>query len=493
MDFEWCRSCTSSSKELFIELSESLKSKKLSIILGYADLNTEYMLRRRFNFTCMLSCHFFVYSHFDGTYKKLPYWTPVVDKLVDMIMPYTAQHLRQLNSVEDAKALQKTFGFEYTVFWAEFSSNLTLPFEAFKKTAFLIRGDVVFAFRLDVNQTEAPEAYIFGYGNKSFIFGGEFNEHALEDFVRKYSFPLISTYYDELEKNLELAKLPYVIFYLHSDDYISDILPIIKRMAIDLQGQLIFVQYRIQDSNIKFMGQKWGINIHIESAFVIYDSILPKSPKYVYEGFFTQAEMSQFVQAYFSGSLSPSLLTEPVPKTWDRGTVKKIVRRSAKKIFKQKEDVFLLLYTEKDPKWQRVRAALENVAHSLKEIDGIFIAKMDRKYNFYVDMFPEVEKKKSTALFISPGKPYLLYSKKLTSKKILQYLKKKSKVVRSNWNIISKAAIELDKASNIEIEKEAKILSQNTNFAIEEELAFEEALRKEMEELKQSLLSKDEL
>ncbi|XP_043678111.1 protein disulfide-isomerase isoform X2 [Vespula pensylvanica] len=381
----WCGHCKALAPE-YVKAAKQLADSGSEIKLAKVDATVETELAEKHGVRGYPTLKFFrkgIAIEYNGG--------RLADDIVNWLVKKTGPVAKDLPSVEKAKA----FIDEHEVTIIGFFKDL----ESEAAKVFLEVGNAVDHYTFGISNAdevlkeyEAEDGTIilfkkFDEGKTKFTEEPTFKN--IQNFISVYSLPLIVDFNQDTAQKIFGGdiKSHLLVFLSKKDRSFDKLVKKIEEPAKKFRGQVLFVTIDSDEADHERILEYFGIKnkdvpvmrlIKLEGDMIKYK---PENPE------ISSENVLEFVNAFIEGKLKRHLLTEDLPKDWDKHPVKVLVGTNFYEVaFNKEKDVLVEFYAPWCGHCQQLAPIYEELGKKYKDSESVVIAKMDATVNELEDI-----------------------------------------------------------------------------------------------------------
>ncbi|KAL9244557.1 hypothetical protein vseg_018326 [Gypsophila vaccaria] len=376
----WCGHCQSLAPE-YAAAATQLKEDGVDVVLAKIDATEENEVAHQYDVQGFPTLYFFV----DGDHK--PYTGQrTKEAIVTWIKKKTGPSVFNVTSTEEA---EKILTSNEKVVLA-YLNSLTGPESEELTSASRVEDDVNFyqtvepnvakLFEIDAQAKRPALVLLKKEAEKINYFDGEFAKSAISEFVFANKLPLVTTFTRESASLIFESQIKKQLLLFATSIDSEKVLPTFTEAAKSFKGKIIFVYVQLDNEDTgKPVADYFGITG--DAPKVIAYAGNEDSRKFVLDGELTLKKIKDFGEGFVEDSLKPFYKSDPVPESND-GDVKIVVGNNFDEIvLDESKDVLLEIYAPWCGHCQSLEPTYNKLAHHLRGIDSLVIAKMDGTTN----------------------------------------------------------------------------------------------------------------
>uniref|UniRef100_A0AAX7UES1 protein disulfide-isomerase n=1 Tax=Astatotilapia calliptera TaxID=8154 RepID=A0AAX7UES1_ASTCA len=215
-------------------------------------------------------------------------------------------------------------------------------------------------------------------------FDGELTKEALQSFVKANQLPLVIEFTEQTAPKIFGGEIKsHILMFLPkaASDF-QDKMDQFKKAAEGFKGQIlfIFIDSDIDDNQriLEFFGLKKE-----ECPAIRLITLEDEMTKYKPESDAITAEsITQFCKLFTEGKLKPHLMSQDIPKDWDKNPVKVLVGKNFEEVaFNPSKNVFVEFYAPWCGHCKQLAPIWEKLGEKYKDSADTIVAKMDSTAN----------------------------------------------------------------------------------------------------------------
>ncbi|KAK9676733.1 hypothetical protein RND81_11G096400 [Saponaria officinalis] len=376
----WCGHCQSLAPE-YAAAATQLKADGVDVVLAKIDATEENEVAHQYDVQGFPTLYFFV----DGDHK--PYTGQrTKEAIVTWIKKKTGPSVYNVTTTEEA---EKILTSNEKVVLA-YLNSLTGPESEELASASRAEDDVNFyqtvepnvakLFEIDSQAKRPALVLLKKEAEKISYFDGQFAKSAISEFVFANKLPLVTTFTRESASLIFESQIKKQLLLFATSNDSEKVLPTFTEAAKFFKGKIIFVYVQLDNEDTgKPVADYFGITG--DSPKVIAYAGNEDSRKFVLDGELTLEKIKAFGDGFVEDTLKPFYKSDPVPESND-GDVKIVVGNNFDEIvLDESKDVLLEIYAPWCGHCQSLEPTYNKLAHHLRGIDSIVIAKMDGTTN----------------------------------------------------------------------------------------------------------------
>eukprot|EP00054_Salpingoeca_dolichothecata_P006036 m.37114 g.37114 ORF g.37114 m.37114 type:complete len:810 (+) comp16174_c0_seq2:15-2444(+) len=492
----WCSKCNHIRSKIATAAKAFQKKKTLKggVAFGYVDALESRELRHRFNPDCDYICYLHIVKK--GEIDHRIEANDDEEKITRAISAHIRPLLTPISTAAELKELQQELGTEagkpnsvlvLGLFDKETPEHVK-QLQEFEKAAVKMRGTTLFVvaspsadlgwFPQEKDQVNTAAMVIVRRNNqKSYLPREDFGKTNLSQYITISRFDLLSDYSWEVQNEFGEIGLPVGQVFVDKDSPDSSkSLEMFSSLAKEFHGRLMFLQNPASSS---YMLAKYGLGGASYPAFSIVADIREDDGIFYpfTSGDLNLDNLKQFCEDVLAGKVPGTRKSEEVPEggqVFTPGKVLPLAWLSLNKLVLSDEEpssaFLIIIYKTWMTGWERQKAAIwDKIARYLEPIPSVKVAKYDAETNHVDQAFGLTGDLNELQVLLFPShaaRTPILYSGKISSKFVLNFVKKHVSEVKSNW----KAVLDMQKVLKAEAEaakaaKEAKIAARQAELA----------------------------
>ncbi|XP_035728341.1 protein disulfide-isomerase-like [Vespa mandarinia] len=211
----------------------------------------------------------------------------------------------------------------------------------------------------------------------------------IQNFISIYSLPLIVDFNQDTAQKIFGGdiKSHLLVFISKKDRNFEKLVKKIEEPAKKFRGEVLFVTIDSDEADHERILDYFGIKnkdvpvmrlIKLEGDMIKYK---PENPE------ISSENVLEFVNAFIEGKLKRHLLTEDLPKDWDKHPVKVLVGTNFHEVaFNKEKDVLVEFYAPWCGHCQQLAPIYEELGKKYEDSESVVIAKMDATVNELEDV-----------------------------------------------------------------------------------------------------------
>ncbi|XP_074276196.1 protein disulfide isomerase-like 1-4 [Silene latifolia] len=376
----WCGHCQSLAPE-YAAAATQLKDEGVDVVFAKIDATEENELAHQFDVQGFPTVFFFVdgdHTTYGGQRTK--------DGIVTWIKKNTGPSVYNITDTEEAEKILTS----NDKLVLAYLNSLTGPESVELASASRLDDDVNFYQTVDPNvaklfefdaQAKRPALVLLKKDSEKInYFDGHFAKAAISEFVNANKLPLVTTFTRESASLIFESQIKKQLLLFATSNDSEEVLPTFTEAAKFFKGKIIFVYVQLDNEDTgKPVADYFGVTG--DSPRVIAYTGNEDSRKFVLDGELTSEKVKAFGDGFLEDTLKPFYKSDPVPESND-GDVKIVVGNNFDEIvLDESKDVLLEIYAPWCGHCQSLEPTYNKLAHHLREINSIVIAKMDGTTN----------------------------------------------------------------------------------------------------------------
>ncbi|KAH9617278.1 hypothetical protein KSS87_004503 [Heliosperma pusillum] len=376
----WCGHCQSLAPE-YAAAATQLKDEGVDVVLAKIDATDENEVAHQFDVQGFPTVLFFVDGHhttYSGQRTK--------EGIVTWIKKKTGPSVYNITNTEEAEKILTS----NDKLVLAYLNSFTGPESEELASASRLDDDVNFYQTVDPNvaklfeidaQAKRPALVLLKKDSEKInYFDGHFAKAAISEFVNAHKLPLVTTFTRESASLIFESQIKKQLLLFATSNDSEKVLPTFTEAAKFFKGKIIFVYVQLDNEDTgKPVADYFGVTG--DSPRVIAYAGNEDSRKFVLDGELTSEKVKAFGDGFLEDTLKPFYKSEPVPESND-GDVKIVVGNNFDEIvLDESKDVLLELYAPWCGHCQSLEPTYNKLAHHLRGIDSIVVAKMDGTTN----------------------------------------------------------------------------------------------------------------
>lgn len=379
----WCGHCKALGPE-YAKAAGMLKAEGSDIRLAKVDATEETELAQEYGVRGYPTIKFF-----KGGDKESPKEYSAgrqADDIVNWLKKRTGPAVATLNEVTEAESLIADNEVAVIGFFKDAESAGALAYEKaaqaiddipFAKTS----NDAVYS-KFEVSKDGVVLFKKFDEGRNTF--DGELTKEALLSFVKANQLPLVIEFTEQTAPKIFGGDIKsHILMFLPkaASDF-QDKMDQFKKAAEGFKGQIlfIFIDSDIDDNQriLEFFGLKKE-----ECPAIRLITLEDEMTKYKPESDAITAEsITEFCKLFTEGKLKPHLMSQDIPKDWDKNPVKVLVGKNFEQVaFNPSKNVFVEFYAPWCGHCKQLAPIWEKLGEKYKDSADTIVAKMDSTAN----------------------------------------------------------------------------------------------------------------
>lgn len=375
----WCIHCETLYKEL-IKAANKFRLQNSHIVIGMLQAGQEPELAAKYDVQSYPALKLFLNGkpiNYTGgrTEQDITTW-------LSKTTPTPCKYIEDLSQFRREAFIHDSI----IMFWASTDSIEYRDFEVLSREF----GDLLFVYTISPevqakyrgDNTRTLFTMIRNFEEPVVHFKEAYSISRLRTFIKENRYPLVMEFHDKYTKRVFGDKNP-TIFLVLSREQLQDanLIQEFKQAASRLKGRILFATVA--------KGTEWGARV-IDflggeklklPLLALVRPLDTSSERYISRGAITTASIIAFYENFIRGSISPSLKTEPLPKSNDDPVTILVGRSYEEAVSQAQKDVFVLLHAPWCKHSKLVYPVWDALAEHLKPIKNLVVAKMDATAN----------------------------------------------------------------------------------------------------------------
>jgi protein disulfide-isomerase A1 len=278
-----------------------------------------------------------------------------------------------------------------------FESTEGKDFDTFSSVAKQLRDDYTFGVSTDAAVAselgaEVPGVILFKkFDERKNVFDEPLTKTALSSFIKANAIPTMDDIGPQNYQKFVDSGLPLAYLFV-TEEHRAEVGPLVETVAKEFKGKVNFVYIDAQ----QYGGHASNLNLKV-GEWPAFSVQFPKdNQKFPLTGAITTEAVREHVAGILSGSIKPSIKSQPVPAT--QGNVVVLVGKNYAEIVNQKKDVLVEFYAPWCGHCKKLAPIYDELGDFYADNDNIIIAKMDATENdlppgtpFQVAGFPTIK------------------------------------------------------------------------------------------------------
>lgn len=225
-----------------------------------------------------------------------------------------------------------------------------------------------------------------------------FEEASIREFIQGNQLPIVIEFNSETAQKIfgGEIKVHVLLFNSKKATDAEKLRDEFKTAAMKFRGKTLFVSIDSDEEEnervLEFFGLKTS-DVPAVRLITLKDEMSKFKPE---SNEITATLLTDFVQAFFSGSLKPHLLSQEIPEDWNKAPVKVLVGKNFHEVAKDQSKTVLVAFVAP---WcghcKQLTPIYEQLGEKYKDSDSVLIAKMDATANELEDIkiqsFPTIK------------------------------------------------------------------------------------------------------
>jgi protein disulfide-isomerase A1 len=275
----------------------------------------------------------------------------------------------QKNKVATVGFFADKSGAEYTAFIAQANADQDFPYYV--------------SFSADLagaNGVSQPGIKLFKqFDEGSATFDGEFTVDGISSFVASNSVPTVIPFSMDSVQDIFSSKLGKVAFLFRSAADAADLDTQFKAVATAFRGTAVFVTADFAEPRLN---QYLGVDEKNGASFLLAE--VPQGAavrRFPLAGAITEESITSLLNSYKSGSLKPTLKSDPIPATNNENVKVVVGNNFASIVLDPSKDVLLEVYAPWCGHCKKLEPVWNDLGQQFANDDTLVIAKMDGTTN----------------------------------------------------------------------------------------------------------------
>lgn len=376
----WCGHCKALEPE-YAKAATSLSEEKSELLLAKVDATAETELAEQHGIKGYPTIKFFK----EG--KVLEYnGGRTADDIIRWLKKKTGPPARELTTVDAAKALIDSAEVVVVGF---FKNQDSAEAKIFKNVAaeiddfvFGITSDDAVYSELKASKDGAILFKKFDEGRNEY--DGEYTEDELKKFLKANSLPLVVEFNHETAQKIFGGdiKAHNLLFISKSSSEYESKIEVFRSVAKEFKSKVLFVTIDVDEEDHERILEFFGLS-KSEAPCMRIIKLEEEMTKFKPEADgITVEDIKKFVNTVLEGKLKPHMLSEEVPKDWDKEPVKVLVGKNFDEVaFDKSKNVLVEFYAPWCGHCKQLAPIYDELGEKYKDRADVVIAKMDATAN----------------------------------------------------------------------------------------------------------------